>query len=102
MIYLETKSETFTLVGLQALRIVTNVDMVVMVVFCLIKHLVSFNVVMPLVYLLYFFITGGIYKMSKEAELLRQSRDPTSNVIIIDKANFIFSSLYISLGFILI
>ena len=60
MIYLETKSETFTLVGLQSLRIITNVDMAVMVVFCLIKHLVSFNVVLPLVYLLYFFITGGI------------------------------------------
>ena len=40
--------------------------------------------------------------MSKESELIRQSRFPTSNVIIIDKANFFFSSLYIILGFILI
>ena len=61
LLYLETDKETFTLVGLQSLHIVNGVDMVVMIVFCLIKHLVKFNIMLPLIYLLYFFVTGGIY-----------------------------------------
>ena len=48
---------------MQTAGLMMNVDLVVMIVFSLTKKLINFNVVLPIIYLVYFLYTAGIKKM---------------------------------------
>ena len=49
--------------NMQTAGLMMNVDLVVMIVFSLTKKLINFNVVLPIIYLVYFLYTAGIKKM---------------------------------------